>query len=296
MQQVRDAVKSRLSVQTRARIVQTRFAMRRVSAAQRLLPDFLVIGTMRGGTSSLYTYLGYHPCVAPSLRKEVEFFSRHFDRGQAWYRAHFPHAARRAAMARLGRSLLTFEATPYYLFGPQCPQRAAAVVPDAKLIVMLRDPAERAFSHFEHMTRHGLEKLSFEEAIETEPERLADDLQHLRDDPSAVGPALRRFSYLSRGRYAEQLERWLAVYPRDQLLVLESERMFEQPLDVHRQVLLFLGLPQVKPPQFRNYSYVDSRPVRSRLDPGLRRELLARLAEDTGRLAALTGQTFRWAT
>lgn len=242
---VLDAVRTRIPLDVRHRIAQGRVSARTPTGTWRRLPDLLVIGAQRSGTSTLYRHLGRHPDVAPSLRKEVEYFSRRYWRGERWYRAHFALAA--------GRRRTCFEATPDYLFHPLAATRAAAVVPDARLVVMLRDPVVRAWSHYHHMVDLGYEDLDFEAAVAAERARCADDLARLSDE--AHDPvSLLRYSYVGRGHYAEQLARWLAVFPRERLLVVRSEDFFGDPSTSFRRIVDFVGLAPWDPGSFTNVS------------------------------------------
>ncbi len=225
------------------------------------LPEFLIIGGQRCGTTSLYRYLAGHPSVRPATGKELQFFSLHHRRGQRWYRAHFPVRP---------PGVLSFEASPYYLFDPDVPARAAAMLPQARFVALLRDPAERAYSHYLHSRSYGVEPLSFAEALDAEPARLA-----------AGGHAARRqFSYLARGRYAEQLSRWFAHVPRDRVLVVRTEELNER----YPEILGFLGLDAAPTPGDRH----TRRPAGSPgLTPELRERLRREFAADQAALAAL---------
>ncbi|WP_432478375.1 sulfotransferase domain-containing protein [Nocardioides sp. GXQ0305] len=291
---VADAVRGRVSVQRRARIARQRVALRRPTAGLRALPDFLVIGTMRGGSSSLFRWLCAHPDVARPLRKEIEYFNVHHDRGEGWYRQHFPLRARGALGRARHHPLQTFEATPCYLFHPEVPRRAAALLPDARLVALLRDPVERAYSHYRHMRQLGFEKLSFPEAVAAEESRLAPELEHMRQDPGYFSRIHARFSYVSRGRYAEQLERWLAHYPRSQLLVVESRDLYTSPAECLTGITRFLGLSDWLPEEFRNYSRPHTEVTRPMGDPGLQRELYAAFEEPDRRLAEVWGHVPSW--
>jgi Sulfotransferase domain len=148
---------------------------RMLSAGRRPLPDFLILGAQRSGTTSLYNYLAAHPLVLPAVpSKGVHYFDKHADRSLRWYRAHFPtRAQRRRREHPAGSPTVTGEGSPYYLFHPHGPARAAAAVPDARLIVMLRDPVERAYSHYQQEYARGFEDAgSFEAALDLEPSRL----------------------------------------------------------------------------------------------------------------------------
>jgi Sulfotransferase domain len=220
-----------------------------------MLPDFVIIGCQRGGTSSLYSYLGQHPGISPSLRKETEFFTARYRLGESWYRANFPHQIRRRLAKLRGTDLLTFEATPDYLVDPRAPRRCRELLPDARIVLLLREPGERAISHYHHNVRLGLEKESLTRAIALEDGRLAGDLAELKGDSLSPVTAFRLFSYATRGQYAEQLERWFAAYPREQILILESEKFFQSPDAVLQQILSFVGADPWLPADFRNHSY-----------------------------------------
>ena len=141
----------------------------------RMMPDFIIIGTQKGGTTSLYRYLIEHPCVAPIYIKEPHFFDIYFYKGLQWYRAHFPTAVEKYYARHIQKhDLITGEASPYYLFHPQAARRVAKTLPKARLIVLLRNPIDRAYSQYQHQTRQdGVEPLTFEEALECEEKRLA---------------------------------------------------------------------------------------------------------------------------
>src|SRR5436189_26280 len=121
----------------------------------RPLPDFLILGAQKAGTTALYAYLRWHPQVTGPSFKEVSFFDRHYARGERWYRAHLP-VRRRAVVG---------EASPSYLFHPLAPERVARMLPEARLIALLRNPVDRAFSHYQHEVALGREQLSFEDAL-----------------------------------------------------------------------------------------------------------------------------------
>ena len=193
------------------------------------LPDFLVLGTQKGGTTTLQQLLIQHPGVYLAPGKEVHYFSKHWEQPTAWYASHYAGAA---PQQRCG------DITPFYLFHPQAPQRIHSLLPKAQLIVLLRDPVERALSQYFHSVRLGFETLALEDALAAEQERLnSGERQHLQEH-----------SYLSRSRYLEQLDRYGALFPDQQLLVLQSEALFTDPAATWQQIETFLGLPQAPCP------------------------------------------------
>lgn len=289
-----DVLRRRVPRRHQQRLIEARLRLRTWSDPERRPPDFLVIGAQRSGTSSLYKWLEQHPDVVSSLRKETEYFSFRFTRGATWYLAHFPSRVRRAShQRRAGREPLTFEATPTYLFHPEAPGRAHAFVPDAKLIALLRDPVARAFSHYRHMVRYGQEPLAFEAALDREEQRLHGEVDLMAADPAYRSLPWERWSYAARGHYAEQLERWLERYPRERLLVLRSEDLFEDPASTYAKVLTFLGLDPFRPRQFQNWSVV--RPDEGPLPAAAAERLDAHFAAPNRRLAELLGTDIGWA-
>lgn len=276
-------------------LVGKRLAMRGTTAKFRVLPDFLIIGAQRSGTSSLYKYLGRHPHVAPSLRKETGYFSSHHDKGENWYRAHFPLAARGAAHRRLhGMNLLSFEATPDYLFDPRTPLRVSALLPDARFVVLLRNPVDRAYSHYLHMQRLRFEDLAFDEALDAEELRLQGDPEDLDADPDHQAKSWSRYSYVARGRYAQQLLRWWEQFDRDRFLIIRSEDFFESPGRILAEITDFVGVDRWLPETFANYSYVGASPSIPDIGADLRAQLQSVFKEDNEHLAELLGRDMGW--
>jgi hypothetical protein len=253
----------------------------RATARWRPLPDFLVIGTQKAGTTALYAYLRWHPAITGPSWKEVSFFDRHWWRGEAWYRGQFP-------LRRSGR--LVGEASPSYLFHPLAPERARAVVPDAKLIALLRDPVDRAYSQYQHEVALGREALSFEDALAAEDDRTRGEVERLLADPRAFSRAWWDHTYAARGLYAEQLERWLAVFPRERLLVVTTDELGERPAETYASILAFLGAP---PHELDDYPRVFDRDY-SPMRPETRAALEARFADPNRRLEALLGRELGW--
>jgi hypothetical protein len=273
------------------------------TAFVRPLPDFLIIGTKRGGTTSLYRYLEAHPAVlplVPSARhlplrdnmKGVRYFDTGYHHSRSWYRSHFPTAATRALAARETEvAPITGEASPYYLFHPTAAERAADVVADAKVIVLLRDPVERAYSHHAEQCRGGAEGLSFEEAVRAEPVRLAGEAERIRRDPRYRSHAHQHQSYVAQSRYAESLARWQAHFPAERMLVVCSEELFASPERELHRVQTFLGLPHHCPPDLEPRNSAARAPMAA----DVRRTLEAALWDDVRQLERQVGRAFPWA-
>lgn len=274
-------------VRDAARVVVRRFGM--ATASFRPPPEFLLIGTKRGGTTSLAAYLHDHPDVAPlfprtAVPKGVRFFDDHYKEGARWYRSHFA-----STFARRG-SKIAGEATAHYLFDPRAPERAHALVPDARIVVLLRDPVERAFSHHRERTRQGVETLSFEEALAAEPGRLAGEVERMLADPAYVSFEREHHSYRGQGCYVDYLPRWVERFGRDGVLVLISEHFFEDPAREYARTLEFLGLA----PHAPVYEAHNFHPMQRGIDPATREELDAFFEPFTRRLEEYLGLELPW--
>ncbi|MFL6845409.1 MAG: sulfotransferase family protein [Allosphingosinicella sp.] len=222
-------------------------AFDRLRGRGRALPDFIVVGAMKAGTTSLYAWLGEHPQVVGTEQKEVHYFDHNHARGPDWYRRAFPKLAAIAERReRLGKRVVTGESSPYYLFHPLAAERIASLLPDVRIIALLRDPVERAYSHYRQTVRQGNEPLPFEQALAAEDERLEGAEQALASGRAARVEAHRQYSYRSRGLYLDQLRRYFDRFPAGNILVLRSEDMFENPQAVFDRAVEFLGLDPLR--------------------------------------------------
>jgi hypothetical protein len=184
---------------------------------------------------------------------------------------------------------VTGEASPYYLFHPEVPARLAGLLPRAKLIAMVRNPADRAISHYHRECAKGRESLPLIEAIEREERRLAVEAEASGPDPFQ-GPEHHRHSYLARGRYAEQLGRWFSHFPREQIRVVHAEQLFRDPGPTYRSILRFLDLPTWEPASYPRWSAG----IDAEVDPTVRARLIEYFKPHNRRLYDLLGQDLGW--
>ncbi len=262
------------------------------TAVDRPLPDYLIIGAKKGGTSSLINWLIQHPenlRMFPSFQplKTAHFFDINFAEGVDWYRGHFPSTQTRSRTP----GAVVGEASPYYMFHPAAAARARSVVPDAKIIAVLRNPVSRAYSNYWDRVAAGTETLpSFEEALAAEERRLARvDEERLRTDPTYYSLEHDQFTYLARGRYAEHLVTWIDAYPSEQLLVLRAEDMYADPARVFGQVQRFLGIPE-REVDLRTYNERSKPPM----DPRTRDRLASYYRPHNAALHEVLGRDMRW--
>jgi Sulfotransferase domain len=210
----------------------------KITARTRARPDFIIIGAQKAGTTSLYNYIAQHPQVLPAEKKEIHYFDHFYQNGEFWYRSHFPH---NRTLKRKGA--VTGEGSPFYLFHPLCAERISAI-PDVKLIVLLRNPVERAISHYFMQVRKGHETLPIDMAMRNEESRIATEVEKLERYPYYRSYPLAHFSYKSRGIYADQLKRYLDNFSRERLLVVKAEDLFSRTNNVLKEVYGFLGIDQ----------------------------------------------------
>jgi len=205
----------------------------------RVLPGLIIIGAQKAGTTSLFYYLSQNPQLIPSTKKEIHYFDGGLDpdrddflRGEAWYKAHFPQKN------EIRASNLTFEATPSYLFHPQVPKRIYDLLPNVKMIALLRNPTERAISQYFHDTRKNREILPILDAFKVEEERLESIIKNREFKNSAFF----RYSYKLRGHYYEQINRYFKYFDRSNLLILSSEYFFDNTFNALEKIFDFLGM------------------------------------------------------
>jgi hypothetical protein len=270
-------------------------AFRATTSPLRMAPDFIIIGAMRGGTTSLYSYMTAHPGIGAAYMKEVHFFDVHYSKGFPWYQAQFPLLPQKYYQERVQKQrFITGEASPYYLFHPHAAARIARRLPRVKLIVLLRDPVSRAYSHYHHEVAGGHEKLSFDEAIAREEERIGNEGDKLAQNDHYVSYAHRHFSYQARGIYIDQIQRWMRYFPREQFLILKSEDFYADPASGLKQALAFLDLPTigVKADKEEYEQLNVTRP------PKMAQETRQRLKDffepHNARLAEFLGRDFGW--
>ena len=261
------------------------------TSGMRSLPEFIIIGGQRCGTTSLYQYLIEVPSIAAASTKEVHYFDVNYGKGFDWYVGHFPARGHlRLLTKRTGARGITGEASPYYLFHPLAPYRIADALPDVKLILMLRDPVSRLISQFHHETSLGWETLTLQDAIAAESARIGGEESLILADPRYNSAAHQHHSYFARGLYAEQLERWFEAFPREQFHIIEAGAFFKRPSDELDRVLEFIGQQPIRRSEFETHNAQRYAPV----DPGIKQELRDAYAEPNERLWALLGDDLGW--
>ncbi|HET7579657.1 MAG TPA: sulfotransferase domain-containing protein [Bacillales bacterium] len=219
------------------------------------LPDFIIMGEMKCGTTALYRYITEHPKVKPAKRKELAFFNAHYDKGIDWYKSQFPDCKR----------CMTGEATGYLKF-PDVAPRVYDAVPNVKLILILRNPVDRAYSHYHMHLRKGKISIPFEEAIQG------------------------KSTYLDKGNYAWKLKKWMKVFPMEQFHIVQSEKLHERPQETMDDIFKFLGLPSYQLNVYEHHNSGDY----FKMDPKTRKILVNYYQPYNEELYQFLGTNFNW--
>ena len=261
--------------------------LRHASSGLRSLPDLVIIGVAKGGTTSVADHISQHPNIAPPFHKETHFFSRDFDRGISSYRANFP-------CSLLAGKKLTFEATPtYYLYRKSAIRLRECVGNGVKVVLILRDPAERAWSHYQNSVRRGTESIScFEDALDAEQDRVMAEYESALAGEIGYSIVLQEHGYFSGGCYATFLKVWLEYFSWKDLLVMDLGELQESPEQFMAHIYTFCGL---EPVRLNEYPVYNSSPAASRsLDKEMRDKLILRYADQDKQLSEILGWTPSW--
>lgn len=262
------------------------------TAGLRLLPAFVLVGGQRCGTTSLFRALAAHPAVLPAVNhKGVNYFDLNYGRGWAWYQGHFPLRSVAAVKTRgAGEPPVTFDASGYYSYHPHAAGRLAADLPGVKVVMMVRDPVERAFSAWKHESARGFETEAFERALRLEDERVGPELERMLADPGYASTAHRHHGYRRRGYYGEQLARLADGVGRERVHVVDSQDFFTDPAREYARLVAFLGLAPFEPASFERF---NARPGTG-ITPGARAFLEDAYAPHDAALEAFLGQAPSW--
>lgn len=265
--------------------------LRFITSPLRLLPGFLIIGASKSGTSSLYNYLIRHPNIIPPIKKEVHFFDLNYSKGLYWYRAHFPSIINLKTKRRKNcEEVISGEASPYYIFHPRVPDRVYKAIPQVKLILLLRNPVDRAYSHYHFVVRRGAETRTFKEAIEAEVQTISDEEKKILSNENYHSLTHRQGSYISRGLYVNQLKTWFGLFSKDHIHIICAEDFFADPGNNIDLTFEFLNLCGVKLKKFGVYKKGDY----PEMDPATREKLSTFFKPYNRELYQFLGEDFGW--
>ena len=259
---------------------------RRLNAKKRAVPDFLLVGAQKSGTTSLFRYLIQHPQVIPPIKKEIQYFDKNYLKGFSWYKAHFP------LKHTICDKCITGEASTDYSFHPLAPERIRSDLGRPKLILLLRDPAKRAISHYYHYLNKGWETLSINDAFDLEEDRISRDYQNLFKSNLMKDRASKRYirySYLKKGLYLEQIKRIHKLFGKEYLFIGSLEEMTNHPEDFYRRICSFLQIDDSILPEDLSAKNIGDYQV---IDSEILEKLKEYYREHNQKLFAYIGQEF----
>ena len=264
---------------------------RKLTVPFRILPDFIIYGAPRCGTTSLFNYLSEHPSIIPPYSKEVGYFEFNYKKGINWYKFYFPTIfSKYKIQDKFSKYFVTGEASATYIHNPKSTLRIKNTIPNVKLIVMLRNPVDRAFSQYFKIVKLGREKLSFEEAIEKEHCRLKGEEEKMLNTEK-YSMNYHNYSYISAGIYINRLKILFDTFNRKQILIIRSEDFYNDPEKVYEETLSFLNLPKWKLTNYKKYNYYTDQP---KMDSKLRKKLLEFYRPYNEKLYNLLGKDMKW--
>ncbi|WP_347375013.1 sulfotransferase [Aequorivita sp. Q41] len=257
---------------------------------RRSLPDFLIVGAQKAGTTSLFYYLSQHPQIVSPYKKEVHYFDGGlnpkvdtYKKGEKWYRSNFP-------LKPKSKKIKTFEASPLYLFNPLAPKRIKELLPNVKIIILLRDPVERAISQYHHENKkEEWDNSPIVKAMQMEEERMKTALES-KDYKSKE---FIKYSYKARGKYAEQIERYFMLFPKSNILILESDQFFQKPQEVLKKILSFVEVDDQY--EFKNLTPKNTGKYKAEnVNDEVKNYLKNYFNESNKELYELLGKDFNW--
>ncbi len=253
-----------------------------ITASSRVLPDFIIIGTVRSGSTSLYYNICEHPSILPAEYDEIGFFDSNYHLGIEWYRSMFPTKKNMSNLKEKTNYAITGEDTPFYFWKKEVVERICQILPKSKLIVIFRNPVDRAYSNYNLALRTKNEEMSFEDAIDEEVRFMKNHTFRESID--------RPRSYLSKGLYANQLELWKNNFPENQIHIICTENMKKYPEKELLEIFKFLEIPkyQIKNPQKQKmYNY-------EKMNPETRQRLLDYFRPHNEKLFKMIQRKFEW--
>ena len=258
-----------------------------ITGPLRVLPDFIIIGSMKCGTTSLYYDICEHPCASPAAYDEIGFFDSNFHLGLNWYRSMFPTKRRIEDIRRKEGVAITGEDTPFYFWNPVAAKRIQKLLPNIKLITILRNPIDRAYSEYQDVVSSESNSPSFETFIENEINTRKKGIIITEENFEIFN---QNDSYLLKGIYVDQLKIWTGLFPKEQIFTLSTESLNSDPTASMESVFQYLNLPdyKIKNPQRqkqKKYAPMDSQ---------TRKLLIEFFKPHNERLFKFIGKKFDW--
>ena len=263
-----------------------------IAGPSHVLPDFYILGGQKCGTTSMFMYLTRHPAILSPNAKDIRFFDKYFFKGVNWYRINFPTKSTKSSLNKNFKRVLTGEGTERYFDHPHAAERIKEVTPNAKFIILLRNPITRAFSHHTRVRNNNRESLTFKDAFLNESKRTKEDYNKIFSDPFYYADSYFTYSYFERGIYVDKIKHWMEIFPKEQFLIIQSEEFFSDPSKIYNQVLDFLGVENFDLDQYEQFRKQDY--SESKLPVDTHKKLADYFKPHNQRLYEFLGRKFDW--
>ena len=227
----------------------------------RVIPDFLVIGAKRCGTTSLYQHLPEHPCISKSPHDNMGFFNDNFHLGVNWYKSFFPTTFTRNKIKSKFGDFLAFDVTTKYMEEESTANNVYQTKPNMKIIIILRNPVDRAYSQYHLSVRQTAERRSFEDVVEENMNRLnKESHEHYKIKPKF---SAKEDNYLKKGLYALQLRYWLKIFPRENILIVSTEEFESNQQIIYNKIFEFLNISKFEVKNTKKMQKGNYPPIKS---------------------------------
>ena len=254
----------------------------------RVIPDFLVIGAKRCGTTSLYQHLPEHPCISKSPHDNMGFFNDNFHLGVNWYKSFFPTTFTRKKIKSKFGDFLAFDVTTKYMEEESTANNVYQTKPNMKIIIILRNPVDRAYSQYHLSVRQTAERRSFEDVVEENMNRLnKESHEHYEIKPKF---SAKEDNYLKKGLYALQLRYWLKIFPRENILTVSTEEFESNQQIIYNKIFEFLNISKFEVKNTKKMQKGNYPPIKSET----RNLLLDYFRQHNHELFELINMKFDW--
>ena len=255
-----------------------------LTGSARVLPDFLIIGAKRCGTTSLFTHLPEHPSITSSHHDNMGFFNDNFNLGINWYRSFFIKKSHKKKIENKYGKCLSFDTTTTYMESKTTAQNVKKVKPDMKIIVMVRNPIDRAYSQYQRTIKDNIESRKFEDSIDDEIKKI--------DNEKEISFKINRneSNYIKKGIYYEQLKPWFELFPRENIGIFSTEEFKINSEKIYNNIFDFLDLPHFA---IKNNTIMEKGNYSS-MNKEVRDKLANYYKDHNEKFFNLIGKTFQW--
>ena len=255
-----------------------------ISSPFRTLPSFIIIGVKRCGTTTLFENLAEHPCIEKSSHDNIGFFNDNFHLGINWYKSHFVTLNKKNEIIKKFGKFATYDVTTSYIRNPELATKIKAEIPNCKIIAILRNPIDRAFSEYNENLKKKPNMDSFEKIILQE----LNDYRKISDED--INLIIKQLNLIGKGLYQRQLKKWFEMFSKESILILSTEEFEKNPDMTYSKIFHFLELPDHKIKNTKKFN----KNLYSKMDGNIRKKLEEFFEPHNNELFNLINENFKW--